>query len=493
METTPYLTIPSEATLVIYEGDNFRNCSLDTKDKWTIGRICPGNSPDIPLDSVIAGRKQGEFICVDEEWFFCDKGSVNGTYFNGKKIEKGINGNTKPVMLSNGDILRIDSNNLDAPDDRGVWIMFTTEPIGSEWKEFILNKKDCIIGRNDECDIVIDLPYISSKHLKISYLNNKYYVTDCNSLSGSWVNNNKIDNSYILREKDKISICDCCFVFTGNGLIYSVYSTESAKNNRENLVLNANIISKKVPDNSGHGKKELIRNVKIKVKNGSLVALLGSSGAGKTTVMNCLNGMDVIGVDGSVKFKGEDLFKNFDRLKFLIGSVPQQEVFHPMLSIEEELREAAIMRLPNDTTKKEIKTHVDRAIEQLGLEAVRKNSIGKCSGGEKRRVNIAIELVADRQLLCLDEPDAGLDPKTKRELFTILHKLAHEEGKSILVIIHDVSEIDLFDQIIMMTKVDNIGRLAFSGTPEEAREKFSVDIKDIYDVLAKKPEKYIEG
>ena len=89
--------------------------------------------------------------------------------------------------------------------------------------------------------------------------------------------------------------------------------------------------------------------------------------------------------------------------------------------------------------------------------------IAKCSGGEKRRVSIGMELVADKQFLCLDEPEANLDPGNKRNLFETLRNLAHSEGKLILSIIHDVSDIDLFDKIIIMNKVDNVGRLAFFG------------------------------
>ena len=99
--------------------------------------------------------------------------------------------------------------------------------------------------------------------------------------------------------------------------------------------------------------------------------------------------------------------------------------------------------------------------------------------------------MADRKLLCLDEPDAGLDPENKRKLFETLRKLAHEDGKSILTIIHDVSDIDLFDKIIIMNKVDNVGRLAFSGTPDEARKYFGAEIKDVYTIMAQNPEKYI--
>ena len=104
---------------------------------------------------------------------------------------------------------------------------------------------------------------------------------------------------------------------------------------------------------------------------------------------------------------------------------------------------------------------------------------------------MGIELVADRDLLCLDEPDQGLSPNYKHELFEIMRNLAHQNGKSVLTIIHDVSEIDMFDQVIMLAKVDGVGRLAFSGTPAEAKEYFGVDIRDAYALLERDPKKFV--
>ena len=112
-------------------------------------------------------------------------------------------------------------------------------------------------------------------------------------------------------------------------------------------------------------------------------------------------------------------------------------------------------------------------------------------GGEQTRVNVGIELVADRDFLCLDEPDQGLSPNYKHELFEILQNLAHKHGKSVLSIIHDVSEIDMFDQVIMLAKVDGVGRLAFSGSPEKAREFFGCDIRDAYALLERDPGRFV--
>lgn len=178
-------------------------------------------------------------------------------------------------------------------------------------------------------------------------------------------------------------------------------------------------------------------------------------------------------------------------MKYLIGSVPQEKIFNPSFTPEEEFFGAAKLRLPADTSNKEIKERVDNTLEMLSMTGVRKTQNSKLSGGEKTRVNVGIELVADRSLLCLDEPDQGLSPNYKHELFVILQKLAHEHCKTIISIIHDVSEINMFDQVIMLAKVNGVGRLIFSGSPKAAREFFGTEIHEAYALLERNPERFL--
>lgn len=526
METTPYLTFRSSANLIILEDGAVRSIPLEMKNSWVIGRRNPEINQSIVLESKIVSRQHGCIRNIDGEWYYIELGSLNGTYYNGEKIRVESKGESDAIKLKNGDVLRIDSENLENPEERGIWMMFSTECIGNQWKTVSLRKKETRFGRDEEkCDVKIPLPYISGCHMMIVRKNDNFYIMDCDSMAGTWLNNNPVHGETLLHEKDMIAICDCVMVFTSNKIIYNIPSRlgkynkldiavpsksslkkemplievidaqedkeEELCSNKKHIVLKADIKSRKVPNNTGHGEKELIKDVKVEVQEGTLVALLGGAGAGKSTVMNCMNGMDTSGVSGTIEYNGVDLLKNFDRMKYLIGSVPQMETFHESLTVEQELTHAAKHRLPGDTKKAEIKERVDYTLKQLGIESIRNNRISKCSGGERRRVNIGIELVADRQLLCLDEPDAGLDPGNKRKLFETLQSLAHDEGKSILTIIHDVSDIDLFDKIIIMNKVDNVGRLAFSGTPAQARDYFGVEIKDVYQLMAKNPEKYI--
>ncbi len=243
------------------------------------------------------------------------------------------------------------------------------------------------------------------------------------------------------------------------------------------------------------------------------MALLGVSGAGKSTLMNCLNGFDPSGVEGSVTYRGQDLYKNFERIKKRIGSVPQKNTFRDRQTVETELRYDAILRLPDDTKPEGIESQVNGVLNDLGLQKLRKSPIHDLSGGEQKRVSIGIELVADREFLCLDEPDAGLDPLTKRELFKTLKGLT-KKGKTIIVIIHDVAEIQYFDQVIMLLKEEYRpqgakapmyrGRLAFSGSPQEAlahfRQKRLTDTEnpvevnsmtDVYELVTKNPSHYV--
>ena len=154
--------------------------------------------------------------------------------------------------------------------------------------------------------------------------------------------------------------------------------------------------------------------------------------------------------------------------------------------------QAAVLRLPADTTDQEIRERVDKTLKMLSITGVRKSRNSKLSGGEQTRVNVGIELVADRDLLCLDEPDQGLSPNYKHELFEILQNLAHDHCKTVISIIHDVSDIDMFDQVIILAKVDGVGRLAFSGSPAEARDYFGVDIRDAYALLEREPKRFVK-
>ncbi len=502
MVTQRYVAQNSEASLIVLEQNKLRIYSLAARPDWSVGRGDPRSAvrPDIALGSAIASRQHGWLRSAAGQWYYVDNpGNTNGTFHNGVKIPRQA-GNSQPVMLSGGDILRIDNADLSHGSPQGVVMLFTLAPVKGNWTSFSLRERNqVLIGREAPSDIILPLPYLSAKHARIQQKGGQFYLSDCGSTAGVFLNGKQIRGPVALREKDTFSLCDCSFFFLGGQLLYMRRDRNqeqaalrlTAPHSRP-VVLKADIATKRVKDHSGQGMKELLRDIHLDIKEGTLVALLGTAGAGKSTVMNCLNGMDLEGVQGQVLYRGVDLMRDFDRMKYLIGSVPQQKIFREMNTPEEEFYQAAKLRLPGDTSKKEIMERVDRTLEMLSMTGVRKTRNSKLSGGEKTRVNVGIELVADRDLLCLDEPDQGLSPNYKHELFVIMRDLAHVHGKSVLSIIHDVSEIDLFDQVIMLAKVDGVGRLAFSGSPAEARRHFGVeDISQAYALLEKDPRRYV--
>lgn len=503
METQLFIPPSGDTRLVILEKNTIRVCPLETKESWTLGRVDPTGTvaPDIPLSSMIVSRRHGSFHRTGDQWYYTDNpDNLNGTYRNGRKIPRPLMGESRPVLLTHGDVLRIDNTDLNRANKDGVLMLFTTVPINGVWTKVPLaGRNSIVIGRDPGCDIVEPLPYLSSRHAKITRMGEQYYLSDCGSTAGTFLNGKRVEGSQLLREKDYIAICDCSYFFLGDVLLYTkrnrpreLHTMREIRPALRPVVLKADILTKRVKDNSGSGMKELIRDIHLEIREGTLVALLGSAGAGKSTVMNCLNGMDLEGVEGAVRYRNVDLLQHFDQMKYLIGNVPQQKTFHPAFTPEQEFRNAAIKRLPADTSRKEIEERVNKTLEMLSMTGVRRSRNSKLSGGEQTRVNVGIELVADRDLLCLDEPDQGLSPNYKHELFEILRNLAHKNGKSILTIIHDVSEIDLFDQVIILTKADGVGRLAFSGTPAEARKHFRVeDVRDVYELLERDPKKYI--
>lgn len=508
MHTQLYTPQITDAKLVILESNQVRTCSLGASPIWKVGRNTPNavNKPDIALSSMLVSREHGWIQNVKNRWYYVDSPqNTNGTIYNGVKIPRMPNGTKQPVPLSDGDILRVDTQSINQSNQQSVVMLFTTTAINGKWSTFPLNKPVVNIGRNQRCDIVLPQPYISSRHAVITYERGRFFLADCESTAGTFLNGSRVIGKTPLKEKDCFSICDCNFFFLGNTLLYvrrnPVVSGDSPEKDEHSggpdiakrpVILRADIMTKQVKNHDGNGMKELIRDIHLEIREGTLVALLGTAGAGKTTAMNCLNGMDLEGVKGSVIYRGVDLMKNFEQMKSLIGSVPQEKTFHPDFTPEKEFYLAAKKRLPADISKKELDERVDNTLKVLGINGVRKTKNSKLSGGEKTRVNIGIELVADRDLLCLDEPDQGLDPKYKHEVFQIMRNLAHEQGKSILSIIHDVSEIDLFDQVIMLVKADGVGRLAFSGSPEEMRRHFGVtDIREVYGLLEKNPKKYV--
>jgi ABC-type multidrug transport system ATPase subunit len=186
--------------------------------------------------------------------------------------------------------------------------------------------------------------------------------------------------------------------------------------------------------------KTLLDHVSFKALPGDMIALMGPSGAGKTTLLLTLNGY-LPPTSGQVRINGEDLYLIYDALRGSIGYVPQDDIVHPELTVFEAVKYSARFRLPPDYSEEEIDRRVEETLRDLGLEAVQNLQIGKpeakvLSGGQRKRVNIAMELVTDPVILFLDEPTSGLAADDTTALINLLHDLTRKTGKTIIMTIH---------------------------------------------------------
>jgi len=214
----------------------------------------------------------------------------------------------------------------------------------------------------------------------------------------------------------------------------------------------------------------LLQDVEFTAYPRELVAIVGASGAGKSTLVKALNGMWPA-ERGAVLYDGKPFYAAPDAFRALIGYVPQEDIIHPELSVESVLRYAGELRLPAETPAPEREALIDATLAELGLEHRRDARVSTLSGGERKRVNIAVELLTRPSLLLLDEPTSGLDPGLERRVVALLRRLT-EEGRTILFVTHATESIAQCDQVLFLATG---GRVAFFGPPQSALEFFGVD------------------
>ncbi|MCR4990711.1 MAG: ABC transporter ATP-binding protein, partial [Lachnospiraceae bacterium] len=220
------------------------------------------------------------------------------------------------------------------------------------------------------------------------------------------------------------------------------------------------------------GKKfYLLKDIHMSIPTGHMVLLLGGSGAGKTTFLNAVTGYEK--ANAEIILHGANLYNNYESMKYDLGFVPQSDLMRQNDTVAMTLYDAATLRLPTHVGRKEKKELINKVMDKLGLMSVRKSQVGKLSGGQRKRLSIALELICDPTLFILDEPDSGLDGVVARNLFETLRQIANED-KIVIVITHTPDRvIDLFDDVIVLAKDASLtGRLAFYGPIGEAYEFF---------------------
>ncbi|MFK7850349.1 MAG: ATP-binding cassette domain-containing protein [Akkermansiaceae bacterium] len=230
----------------------------------------------------------------------------------------------------------------------------------------------------------------------------------------------------------------------------------------------------------------LVDNVSLKIPKGHFMAIVGPSGCGKTTLLKTIAGLNPES-DGSLFWDGRNLSEEGDFSPSEMGYVPQFSIAYDPLTVDESVEAATRLRVKSRNTE-ELDHRIDRVLEETGLGPINDRPVKVLSGGQKRRLGLAMELVSDPKILLCDEVTSGLDPRSEREIVRLLHDLSRKDGRIVLSVTHSLAHLELYDSILVLHE----GRVAFHGPPEQLNHYFSVkDTEEVYPRLAKqKSEKW---
>ncbi len=422
-----------------------------------------GRNPEcnIVLESGFVSRPHGVFTLWNGVWYIEDSKSSNGTYLNRMQITQAV--------LRDGDVINI----YDAGNNAQGVLMVVSASDGVKWEHAQL-RTDAVttVGRDENCDITLPHVSVSKRHAAFSFDGQTCRVQDLNSTNGTYVNGDPVRGEVELREKDVVYIANAKLIYCNGGISYSMQ--------RSGIRVEAQDIVKAVTKK----RKIICNHVSLTVNPGELIAIIGGSGAGKSTIMNCISGYS-IPTEGRVLVNGQDLYRHYNALKSIIGYVPQQDIVYDELTVKSMLEYAAKLRLPADTSGEEIAHIIERVLEMVELSDRKDTLIRSLSGGQKKRASIAVELLSDPKLFFLDEPVSGLDPGTERNLMRTLKKMSGA-GKTVIMVTHSTLSLKMFDKIVFMGKG---GNLCYYGSHDDACAFFGVDdIVDVYNKISDEPE-----
>ena len=244
-------------------------------------------------------------------------------------------------------------------------------------------------------------------------------------------------------------------------------------------------LCKEVVDRSSRQPRRLLDQINLAIEPGEFVVIFGTSGSGKSTLLDALNGRRPAS-SGRVLYNDMDLYGSFDLFRSAIGYVPQQDIVYRKISVENALRYTARLRLPPDTSGEEIDAHIDRVLEKVGLSEKATLPIdtpAPLSGGQLKRVSLAVELVADPNILFLDEVTSGLDAGTDKRMMRLFADLAADQ-KTVICVTHTLENIDACHLVVLLHR----GKLVYYGPPREAPRYFGITkLSEVYDLLESSP------
>ena len=427
---------------------------------------------DIVISDPIMSKLHGVFFFQVGKTMYADCGSSNGTYIEEPGQNRLLNRQDDFVEVYDKAVFRIGSL---AEPDKMILMMYRVVTDNEIWKSQVLGNQTVHIGRISGNEILLKHPGVSKLHCQIRKENQRYVLYDNKSVNGVMVNGKAVQCSVVLNDKDIIQILDFQLCFSNQCIYYTAQMY--------GISLRACGINKFV--GRGQKKKQILQDVNCEIQGNEFVAIIGGSGAGKTTFMNAISGFEP-DFEGKVFCNGINLVEQFQNLKNIIGFVPQQDIIYENLTLKRMLYYTAKLKMPEDTLAVEIEERIHEVLKMVDLEAHQETYIRKLSGGQKKRASIAVELLADPKLFFLDEPTSGLDPGTEKNLMLTLRRLSKEQNKTIIMVTHTTQNLHLCDKVIFM---GSGGRLCFCGNVNAAKAFYQTDdLVNIYNMTAENPE-----
>ncbi|MFI9803525.1 FHA domain-containing protein [Streptomyces sp. NPDC052301] len=410
---------------------------------------------DIVLDDDRVSWHHAVLRCDHDRWTLTDRDSTNGTYADGRRIaEWGV----RP-----GSVIRF-GNPADGP--RAVLVgaprPAPDRPAAVSLPELTgafrcpssvrpLPARTVRIGRAADNDLVVDDLSVSRRHAELrARADGTYEIVDLGSHNGTYLNGRPVTRAPV-GPGDIVGIGHSAFCLAGDELQEYVDTGEVSLDVQDLTVA------------VDRGRTVLLDHVSFPVGEKCLLAVVGPSGAGKSTLLNALTGQRPAD-RGTVLYDGRDLYHDYAELRRRLGLVPQEDILHPQLTVRAALTYAAELRFPEDTAPAERRARVDEVIQELGLEQRAGQPVHSLSGGQRKRVSVALELLTKPSLLFLDEPTSGLDPGMDRSVMHMLRGLA-DDGHTVIVVTHSVLSLGVCDRLLVLAPG---GKVAYYGPPGDA-------------------------
>ncbi len=446
-----------------------RSTSVEfSQEGFLVGRD-PQADLSVPDTYGFVSRQHFRIDRQGNEFTVIDLGSHSGTRLNNIPLPA-----SEPAHLADGSVLRIGDEGF------GVSIGFLFQnpfeklPVGESWLPDVsptqLWQQEIVtIGRSKENDLVLSSPRVSRRHAEIRQTGERFTIFDLQSSNGTFLNGELVESEQLF-DGDLINIGGHLLLFQAGKV-----SAYVSKGMRLDVIALAKDIGR------GNNARRILHELDMTILPGEFVAVVGASGAGKTTLIRALTGIDP--GEGQVRINGRNFYKEYERFRGEFGYVPQFDILHSTLTVDKALGYAAQLRLPSDLTAAERIQRIETVLETVSMAdpVVRSTRIGNLSGGQRKRVSIAAELLADPRLIYLDEATSGLDPGLEKKLMHTLRQLA-DEGRTVVLITHATANIVQADHVMFLSQ----GRLIFFGPSGDALSFFGVeDFADIYEQIEK--------